>query len=78
MDDEKLMDEARALAKQLAAAPTKGLAAIKRNIHASSGNSLDQQLDLERDTQRALGHTHDYREGVTAFMQKRAPKFEGR
>lgn len=78
VDDDKLMDEARALAKQLAAAPTKGLAAIKRNIHASSGNSLDQQLDLERDTQRALGHTHDYREGVTAFMQKRAPKFEGR
>jgi 2-(1,2-epoxy-1,2-dihydrophenyl)acetyl-CoA isomerase len=78
VDDDKLMDEARGLAKQLAAAPTKGLAAIKHNIYASSGNSLDQQLDLERDTQRALGHTHDYREGVAAFMQKRAPKFEGR
>jgi 2-(1,2-epoxy-1,2-dihydrophenyl)acetyl-CoA isomerase len=78
IDDDRLMDEARGLANHLAAAPTKGLAAIKGNIHASSGNTLDQQLDLERDTQRELGRTHDYREGVTAFMQKRAPKFEGR
>jgi 2-(1,2-epoxy-1,2-dihydrophenyl)acetyl-CoA isomerase len=36
------------------------------------------QLDLERDVQRELGHTHDYREGVSAFMQKRPAKFEGR
>jgi 2-(1,2-epoxy-1,2-dihydrophenyl)acetyl-CoA isomerase len=78
VDDAALMDEARSLARQLAAAPTRGLAAIKRAIQASSGNSLDAQLDLERDIQRELGRTHDYREGVSAFMQKRAPKFEGR
>jgi 2-(1,2-epoxy-1,2-dihydrophenyl)acetyl-CoA isomerase len=78
VDDATLMDEAHALARQLAAAPTRGLAAIKHAIHASSGNSLDAQLDLERDVQRELGKTHDYREGVRAFMEKRAPKFEGR
>jgi 2-(1,2-epoxy-1,2-dihydrophenyl)acetyl-CoA isomerase len=78
VDDARLMDEARGLAKQLGAAPTRGLAAIKRAIHASADNTLDAQLDLERDVQRELGHTHDYREGVSAFMQKRPAKFEGR
>lgn len=78
VDDARLMDEARALARQLAAAPTRGLAGIKRALYASATNGLDAQLDLERDLQRELGQTHDYREGVSAFMQKRAPKFEGR
>jgi 2-(1,2-epoxy-1,2-dihydrophenyl)acetyl-CoA isomerase len=78
VDDAALMDEARSLARRLAAAPTRGLAGIKRAIYASSGNGLDAQLDLERDLQRELGRTHDYREGVSAFMQKRAPNFEGR
>ncbi|MGH8683209.1 MAG: 2-(1,2-epoxy-1,2-dihydrophenyl)acetyl-CoA isomerase PaaG [Burkholderiales bacterium] len=77
-DDAKLMDEARALAARLAAGPTKGLGEIKRAIYASGANTLDAQLDFERDLQRELGRSDDYREGVGAFMEKRAPRFKGR
>jgi 2-(1,2-epoxy-1,2-dihydrophenyl)acetyl-CoA isomerase len=62
-----------ALLTQLAQAPTRGLAAIKRALHASAGNTLEQQLDLERDAQRDLGYSDDYREGVAAFLEKRRP-----
>jgi 2-(1,2-epoxy-1,2-dihydrophenyl)acetyl-CoA isomerase len=78
VDDAQLIDEARALAQQLGAGPTKGFADIKRAIYASATNTLDAQLDLERDLQRELGKTADYREGVHAFMEKRAPRFSGR
>jgi len=78
VDDAKLMDEARALARQLASGPTRGYAGIKRALYASATNTLDAQLDLERDLQRELGRTADYREGVHAFLEKRAPKFTGR
>ncbi len=78
IDDAKLMDEARALAARLAAGPTKGLGEIKRAIYASPANTLDAQIDFERDLQRELGRSDDYREGVAAFMAKRAPRFKGR
>jgi len=78
VDDAQLMPQARSLAAQLAAGPTKGLGEIKRAIYASASNTLDAQLDLERDLQRELGRSADYREGVAAFMAKRAPKFTGR
>jgi 2-(1,2-epoxy-1,2-dihydrophenyl)acetyl-CoA isomerase len=77
VDDEELKSTAIATAKQLATQPTKGLALIKRAIQASSTNTLDEQLDLERDLQTIAGRTDDYREGVAAFMEKRQPTFKG-
>lgn len=78
VDDEQLMPEAEALCVHFANQPTHGLALIKKALNASWGNTLDQQLDLERDLQREAGRTEDYQEGVAAFMEKRKANFKGR
>jgi len=78
VDDEQLSTAVEKLLQQLAQAPTRGLAAIKRALDASAGNTLALQLDLERDLQRTLGQSADYREGVAAFTAKRPPRFTGR
>jgi 2-(1,2-epoxy-1,2-dihydrophenyl)acetyl-CoA isomerase len=78
VDDESLMIEAEKLAAHLATQPTIGLALTKQALEASWGNTLDRQLDLERDLQGEAGRTPDYAEGVTAFFAKRAPSFTGR
>lgn len=77
VDDAALQDEALTLARHLATQPTRGLALIKRALHASADNDFDTQLNLERDLQRLAGRTADYREGVAAFMEKRQPSFKG-
>jgi len=77
VDDDQLQAETLALAKHFASAPTKGLALTKQAIYASGGNTLEQQLSLEAGYMRELGHSKDYREGVNAFMEKRAPQFTG-
>jgi 2-(1,2-epoxy-1,2-dihydrophenyl)acetyl-CoA isomerase len=76
-EGEDCVQVALALAGRLAAAPTKALAATRQLLRAAASNELDAQLDLERDTQSALGRTHDYIEGVTAFLQKRPAQFKG-
>jgi len=78
VDDAALAGEAKNLCEHFAAAPTQGLALIKRALDASAGNSFDAQLDLERDLQREANMTPDYAEGVRAFMEKRKPNFSGR
>jgi 2-(1,2-epoxy-1,2-dihydrophenyl)acetyl-CoA isomerase len=77
VDDDALMDAALGLAKQMATQPTRGFAFTKQAFAASAANSLDQQLDLERDLMRAAGRTHDYQEGVKAFLEKRQPEYKG-
>jgi len=77
LPDEALMPRARGLARHLATQPTAGLARIKQAINAAGSNSLDVQLDLERDLQRQAGRSADYREGVAAFLEKREPRFTG-
>ena len=78
VDDEQLLPEADAMCMHFANQPTRGLALIKKALNASWGNTLDQQLDLERDLQQEAGRTEDYQEGVAAFMEKRTAKFKGR
>ena len=71
--DDQLMPEATALARRLAAGPTKGFGLIKKALLASGANSLDAQLDLERDLQREAGFSEHYRKGVEEFLKKKAP-----
>jgi 2-(1,2-epoxy-1,2-dihydrophenyl)acetyl-CoA isomerase len=75
--DESLMDEAMSMARHFASAPTKGLAFTKKALQASYANTLPDQLQLEVSMMRELGYSHDYREGVAAFMAKRPASFKG-
>ena len=77
VEDDALRQTATDLARHLATQPTRGLALIKQALNDSTGNDLDTQLYLERDLQRQAGRSQDYREGVSAFMEKRSPRFTG-
>lgn len=77
VDTDKLLDEAQRICKKLASLPTRGFGLYKRAINQSLANSLDEQLEVEADLQTEAGKTHDYHEGVQAFLEKRKPEFKG-
>ena len=73
-----LADTSFDLARRLAEMPTRGLGLTKRGFNAAFSNTLDEQLALEEELQREAGRTADHAEGVRAFVEKRAPNFQGR
>lgn len=77
-DHESLMEEARNISQKLASLPTRGFGLYKRAVNQSLQNNLDEQLELEADLQTEAGNTHDYREGVQAFLEKRKPEYKGK
>jgi 2-(1,2-epoxy-1,2-dihydrophenyl)acetyl-CoA isomerase len=76
--DGKLMEDARGLARRLAAGPTRSYANSKRMLNNSLMRIMDEQLDLEADTQSEMTKTGDFLEGISAFVEKRDPDFQGR
>lgn len=69
--------EAKKIALQLANMPTKALGFIKEALNNSTTNNLEQQLDLEDRLQQKAAATNDFKEGVNAFLEKRAPVYMG-
>jgi 2-(1,2-epoxy-1,2-dihydrophenyl)acetyl-CoA isomerase len=76
-EGEDCVETAMKLAQRLAALPTKALVATRHLLRAAASRDLDAQLEAERETQSALGRTHDYIEGVAAFLEKRPANFKG-
>ena len=74
---ENLMEEVLGICNKLAGMPTRGFGLTKRGFNAAFANNLDTQLNLEADLQTEAGRTHDYNEGVQAFLEKRKPNFKG-
>jgi 2-(1,2-epoxy-1,2-dihydrophenyl)acetyl-CoA isomerase len=77
-DDAVLMDETMKLAHELANGPTVALSLIRKLYWESPGNSFEEQLDLEQQLQREAGAAEDFKEGVTAFLEKRPARFRGK
>ena len=77
-EDDELMSEALKLAEALAAGPTETLRLIRQAYWKSIDNTYEAQLKLERNLQQQAGQTHDFREGVAAFLEKRPAKFKGK
>lgn len=73
-----LLEDASAMANKLAAGPTGSYGRIKKMLNATFSNTLSEQLDLEAECQLESGRSDDFKEGVTAFFEKRQPVFNGR
>ena len=78
LPDDQLMTEARTMAAQLASGPTLGLGLTKQCIQTAATTSLSDQLEIEADAMKTCGESADYAEGVSAFLAKRAPSFQGK
>ncbi len=75
---DKLTEETLSIATRYAKAATKAIGLIKRMLNRASYSTLDQSLEIEKFSQETAGKSEDYKEGVNAFVEKRAAKFEGR
>jgi len=78
VSDESFENELYKFANQIAKMPTKGLGLTKKAVNASFSNDLTSQLALEEVLQTEAGQTYDFNEGVSAFLEKRAPEFKGK
>ncbi len=78
VEADELMEKAAEICQKLASMPTKGFGLYKRAINQSFVNNLDDHLKVEADLQTEAGKTHDYHEGVQAFLEKRKAEFEGK
>lgn len=77
VSNQQLVDETEKIASYLSKMPTRGFALFKQAMNQSFTHDLDQQLDLEATLQSEAGRSHDYKEGVDAFLEKRKPNFNG-
>tara|TARA_R100000455_G_C6270287_1_gene126103 strand:- start:779 stop:1570 length:792 start_codon:yes stop_codon:yes gene_type:complete len=75
---DQFLKEAKSIATKLAKMPTKGFGLTKRGFNAGFSNDLESQMQLEAKLQAEAGETHDYNEGVQAFIEKRKPEFNGK
>ncbi len=78
VDNSALAEETKKMAHDLANGPTIALSLIRRLYWESPHNSFEEQIDLEKQLQRQAGRAEDYKEGVSAFLEKRPAKFKGR
>jgi len=75
--DKELLAQARAMAAQLAAGPTRAFGISKRLLHSGWTETLETQMEHESESIANSARTSDAREGITAFLEKRSPKFKG-
>ena len=76
--DAEAVAQAASIAQELANGPTRSYGAVKRLLYATANSTLDQQMELETETIANLARSEDSREGIAAFLAKRAPVFKGR